>query len=72
MCSREKPLVKTMALGSTFIKNKNPCFNLFNFILFCNLLFYLSLSELILASNEFKGIDNPLARIGCKYLRGFV
>ena len=28
---------------------------------------YLSLSELILAINEYKGIDNPLARVGCKY-----
>ena len=29
---------------------------------------YLLVSELILESNEFKGIDNPLARVGCKYL----
>ena len=28
---------------------------------------YLPLSELILAINEHKGIDNPLARVGCKY-----
>ena len=29
---------------------------------------YLPLQDLILASNEFKGIDDPLARVGCKYL----
>ena len=29
---------------------------------------YLSLSELILASNGFKGTDNALDRVGCKYL----
>jgi hypothetical protein len=29
---------------------------------------YLPLSDLILAINEFKGIGNPLARVGCKYL----
>ena len=27
-----------------------------------------SIQDLILASNEFKEIDNPLARVGCKYL----
>jgi hypothetical protein len=26
------------------------------------------MQDLILAINEFKGIDNPLARVGCKYL----
>ena len=31
---------------------------------------YLQLSDLILAINEYKGIDNPLARVGCKYLLG--
>ena len=29
---------------------------------------HLPIQDLILASNEFKGISNPLARIGCKYL----
>ena len=63
--SREKPLEKTMALGYTLIillKPKIPC---------CNLLFYFVLQfiyhllpDLILAINEYKGIDNPLARIG--------
>ena len=28
---------------------------------------YLPLRDLILAINEFKGIDNPLAHVGCKY-----
>ena len=68
--SREMPLVKTMAPGSTLIillKTKNT---LLQFIYFYFILqfIYLPLSDLILASNEFKGIDNPLARVGCKYL----
>src|SRR3990170_6997693 len=53
--SREKPLVKTMAPGSTFIILENPnlpCCNLFTFQFLC-----LSLSDLILASYEFKEID---------------
>ena len=29
---------------------------------------YLPLLDLILAINEHKGIDNPLAHVGCKYL----
>src|SRR3990170_8639578 len=29
---------------------------------------YLPLQDLILASNEFKGSDDPLARVGCEYL----
>ena len=29
---------------------------------------YLLLSDLILAKNEYTGIDNPIARVGCKYL----
>ena len=41
---------------------------------------YLPLQDLILASNEFKGSDDPLSRVGCKYCfrvcrccsRGFV
>ena len=28
---------------------------------------HLHIQDLILASNEFKGIDNPLSRVGCKY-----
>ena len=32
----------------------------------------LPIQDLILASNEFKGIDNPLVRVGCKYLLLFV
>ena len=48
-------------------KTKNT---LLRFIYFyCTLQFiHLPLSNLILASNEFKGIDNPPARVGCKYL----
>ena len=50
-----------------FIIYKKPkiYFLLFYFAIY---FIYLSLSELILANNEFKGIDNPLARVGCKYL----
>ena len=29
---------------------------------------YLPLPDLILEINEYKGIDNPLVRVGCKYL----
>jgi hypothetical protein len=63
---REMPLVKTMAPGSTLIillKTNLPCCNLFTLKFI-----YLPLSGLILAINEFKGLDNPLARVGCKYL----
>ena len=70
MSLREKPLVKTMAPGSTLniLKNlKNP---LLQFIYFSFVLQFilLPIQDLILASNEFKGIDNPLAHVGCKYL----
>ena len=43
--------------------------SLLQFIYFYFLLqfIYLPLSELILAINEYKGIDNPLAHVGCKY-----
>src|SRR3990170_2189175 len=34
----------------SYIKSKIPCCNFISFLLFCNLLFYLSLSELIGAS----------------------
>src|SRR3989337_3489339 len=49
------------------IKTKN---SLLQFIYFYFILqfIYLPIQDLILASNEFKGIDNPLARVGCKYL----
>src|SRR3989337_3015183 len=45
-------------------------FTLLQFIYFYFTLqfIYLQLSDLILAINEYKGIDNPLARVGCKYL----
>src|SRR3990170_7220881 len=48
------------------IKNpKIPCCNLFTFILFCTFIYllYLSLSDLILASNR-EGIDNPFIALG--------
>ena len=44
-----------------------PCCLYLSFILFCNL--YLSTiiyTTHLLANNEIKGIDNPLARVGCK------
>jgi hypothetical protein len=49
------------------IKTKNT---LLQFIYFYFVLqfIHLPIQDLILASNEFKGIDNPLARVGCKYL----
>ena len=73
--SRQKPLVKTMAPGSIFyhiifqiykIKiTKIPCCNLFTFILFHTFtyLLYLSLSDLILASNR-EGMENPFIVLG--------
>src|SRR3990170_4139710 len=67
--SREKPLVKTMAPGSIFYNiifrstNQKPKNTLLQFIylyfiLHFYYLLYLSLSDLILASNH-EGIDNP-------------
>ena len=50
LSSREKPLVKTMAPGSTFIIYKIQKY--LAAILFSNLFIYLSLSELILANNR--------------------
>ena len=49
------------------IKNKNTLlqFIYFYFTLQFN---HLPIQDLILASNKFKGIDNSLARVGCKYL----
>ena len=51
----------------SYIKSKNT---LLQFIYFSFVLqfIYLPIQDSILASNEFKGIDNPLARVGCKYL----
>ena len=40
----------------------------FYFLYFTLQITYLPLLDLILAINEFKGIDNPLARIWCKRL----
>ena len=48
-------------------KTKNTSLN-FIYFYFILQFIYLPLQDLILASNEFKGIDNPLARVGCKYL----
>ena len=72
--SREKPLVKTMALGSILsyyfqiYKNKNTKYLasiLFTFTLFCifTYLLYQSLPDLILASDR-EGIDNPFFALG--------
>jgi hypothetical protein len=46
-------------------KTKIPCCNLFTFTLFCTFtyLLYLSLSDLILASNH-EGINNPFIALG--------
>ena len=52
---KREPLLKTMAPRYTFIIYKNtkiPCCNFISFILFCNLLYYLPLQDLILASNR--------------------
>ena len=74
LSSREKPLVKPMALGLFSIiyfhiyKPKNskiPCYNLFIFTLVCSFIdiVYLSVSDLILTSNH-EGIDNPFFALG--------
>ena len=63
ICSRENPLVKTMAPGSILIIYKNPkipCSNLFYFVF---LFIYLSVWDLILAVSH-EGIDNPLFALG--------
>ena len=57
--------------STILLKLEISCCNLFNFILFCNLFIYLSLSELILASNEFKGLTTLLPALGesiCFYM----
>ena len=66
---REKPLLITMEPGllQSYYQNQNYLAAIF-FLLFYLQFIHLPLSDLILASNEFKGIDNPLARVGCKYL----
>ena len=72
--SREKPLVKPMALGSIFhhiflvLQTKKPKNTLLQFIYFYFVLcfsniLYLSLSDLILASDP-EGIDNPFFALG--------
>ena len=72
--SREKPLVKTIALGSIFtilfsdLRNQKPKNTLLQFIylyFFCTSIYllYLSLSDLILAINR-DGIDNPFFALG--------
>src|SRR3990170_7486620 len=48
-------------------KTKNTLLQ-FSFFYFLLQFIYLPLRDLILASNEFKGSDDPLARVGCKYL----
>ena len=40
----------------------------FIFFYFAFQFIYLSLPDLILASNKFKGIYNPVGHVGCKYL----
>ena len=63
------PLVNAMAQGpSLYLYIKNLQKYLLNLFTFLFIFIYPILAELILASNEFKGIDNPLARVGCKYL----
>ena len=49
------------------IKTKIPLLQ-FIYFYFTLQFIHLPIQDLILASNEFKGIDNPLVRIGCKYL----
>ena len=46
-------------------------FTLLQFIYFyftLQFIYLLPLFDLILATDEYKGTDNPLARVGCKYL----
>jgi len=61
----EKPLGKTMVPGSTLIMLQKQKIHCCNFTLQS---IYLSLSDLILTINKCKGIDNHLARVGCKCL----
>ena len=48
-------------------KTKNTLLQFYYFY-FTLQFIYLLLSDLILAINKYKGIDNPLARVGCSYL----
>ena len=69
--SREKPLLKTMAPGSTFyhiLKPKVPCCVFTLFILFCIFVrsIYLAITiQFNLATNR-QGIDNPLFALGAR------
>ena len=69
MCPREKPLVKTMAPGLllSYYKIQKYLAAIISFYFILQFI-YLCIQDLILASNKSKGIDNPLARVGCKYL----
>ena len=51
------------------IKNTLLQFTIFYFALQFT---YLPIQDLILASNKFKGTDNPLACVGCEYLLLYV
>ena len=48
-------------------KTKNALMQ-FSFFYFTLQFIYLPIPNLILAINEYKGIGDPLARVGCKYL----
>ena len=63
---REKSLVQTMVPWSILIILQKPKISYCNFLTL-QFIYHL-LPDLILAINEYKGIDNPLARVGCKYL----
>ena len=70
MCSREKPLVKITPPPVYFYhvrKNKIPLCK-FIYLYFTLQFIFLPIQDLNLASNEFKGIDNPLAHVWCNYL----
>ena len=70
MLMREMPLVNAMAPGSIhFIFTKTlKIFAAIYLLLFYFTFIYLPLSDLILAIGVYKGIDNPLAFVGCKHL----
>ena len=48
-------------------KSKIPLLQFYLFYLVLPFI-YLPIQDLILTNNEFEGIDNPLARVRCKYL----
>ena len=56
-----------MVYFNHIITTKNTLLHFISFY-FVGQFIYLPIQDLILASNEFKAIDNPLARIGCNYL----